>query len=291
MFLRKREICPCCFRKDFKNLFSLSYKDKKMIFFLENYYGKNIDEYLNKLNNFNYTLLECLNCGLIFQEYIPTDQFSFKLYEEIISLEKSFKKKQDLNLKNFNFFLNEIYALQTLIDKKNYDTKILEFGGGWGYWSRFIKSLNYQVFVNELSVTRKKFLVENSLEVIEDLNNTKETFDIIYSDQTFEHLNYPKETLDLLLKKLNKKGLIYLKFPDSSNFKGKLNKNYVPNKDAAHPLEHINVFSLKSFKKMIHNMDVSIINIDKYYKLDFLKYLRIFKNISKFDKILLQKNN
>lgn len=291
MLLKKREICPCCFQKNFKILYSISYKDEKMTSFLKNYYGKNIINYLNELNDYDYTLLECENCKTIFQQYIPTDKFSFNLYEEIISLEKSFKKKQDLKLKNFDFFLNEIHALQSLINKKNQDIKILEFGGGWGYWSRFINSLNYQVFVNELSETRKKFLKENSLKIIEDLSSTKETFDIIYSDQTFEHLNEPKEILDLLYKKLNRNGLIFLKFPNSSNFKKKLTKNYVPNKDATHPLEHINLFNLKSFKKMTDDLNVSILNIDKYYRLDFFKYLRFLKNLSKFDKILLKKND
>tara|TARA_Y100000590_G_C15613488_1_gene974800 strand:- start:401 stop:1276 length:876 start_codon:yes stop_codon:yes gene_type:complete len=291
MLLKKRESCPCCLKKDFRKLYSLLYGDQKMISFLEKYYGENIKNYIKTLKDYEYNLIECSNCKTIFQEYIPTDEFSFKLYEEIISLKKSFEKKRDLDLKNFNSSFNEIHALQSLIDKKSHDIKVLEFGGGWGYWSRFIKSLNYQVFVNELSVTRKKFLEDNSLKIIEDLENTKETFDIIYSDQTFEHLNYPKEILDLLYKKLNRNGLIFLKFPNSFNFKRKLKNNYVPNKDAVHPLEHINLFNLKSFKTMTKDLNLSILNIDKYYKFDFLKHLRILKNLAKFDKILLRKND
>ena len=71
----------------------------------------------------------------------------------------------------------------------------------------------------------------------------------------------------------------------------KLKNNYVPNKDAVHPLEHINLFNLKSFKTMTKDLNLSILNIDKYYKFDFLKHLRILKNLAKFDKILLRKND
>ena len=90
---------------------------------------------------------------------------------------------------------------------------------------------------------------------------------------------------------LNKNGLIFLKFPDSFNFKKRLTKNYTPNKDAVHPLEHVNLFNLKSFEAMTEDLNVSILNIDKYYKFDFLKHLRIIKNFTKFDKILLKKND
>ena len=289
MILTKRNSCPCCNNKNSNILYTISYGNKKITSFLEKYYGIKIKDYLDELTNYDYTLLECNDCKTIFQKYIPNDDFSFKLYEEIISLENSFKKKQDLNLKNFQFYINEIYALHNLTKKKREDIKILEFGGGWGYWSRFIKSLNYNVFVNELSVTRKKFLKENCLNIIENINDSNETFDIIYSDQTFEHLNEPKEILFSLCKKLNKGGVIFLKFPNSFNFKKKLVESYTPCKDAAHPLEHVNIFSLKSFEKMIAGLNMQIMNIDYYYQLDNLKFLRILKNFYKFEKILLKK--
>tara|TARA_Y100000741_G_scaffold295722_1_gene236333 strand:- start:933 stop:1808 length:876 start_codon:yes stop_codon:yes gene_type:complete len=291
MILTQRIDCPCCKKNKFKELFSMSYGHEKMISFLENYYGENIKKYLNDLKNYKYNLIECVNCLTIFQDFIPTDEFSFQLYEEIISSKKSFEKKLNFDSKNFSFYFDEIIALQNLINKKSFSIKVLEFGAGWGTWSIFAKSLNFDIYVNEFSINRKKFLEKNNLKIIEDLNSSEETFDLIYSNQTFEHLNYPRETFNLLYKKLNKNGLIYLKFPDSFFFKNKIKKNYIPCKDAAHPLEHINLFNINSFLSIVSDLNMKVLNLDKHYKFSFKKHLKLIRNLFRFDNILLKKNN
>ena len=44
------------------------------------------------LKDFDYQLVECNECKLIFQKYIPDSEFSNKLYDEIISSDASLKK-------------------------------------------------------------------------------------------------------------------------------------------------------------------------------------------------------
>jgi len=289
--LTKRISCPCCKGVKLKKKYSLEYKDQKMLSFLNNYYGKNIKDYLNKIKNYQYNIKECFDCSTIFQEFVPDNAFGYELYENIISKKNSIEKKTKYDLKNFEFFFKEIKILKKFFKKKNFEIKVLEFGAGWGFWSRFMKSLNFQIFTNELSLTRIKFIKRNNINNILNLKKSKETFDIIYSDQVFEHLNHPNEILNLLISKLNKNGLIYLKFPNSFNFRKNLNKNYVPTKDALHPLEHINLFNIKSFRAMLKNRDFSILNIDKYRKFDFKKHLILIKNLFRFDKILIKKNS
>lgn len=289
MILKKRESCPCCNSINLRSIFSMSYSDQRLILFLNEYYGKNIQNYTKDLKNYSYNLLECGTCLAIFQENIPTDEFSFILYEEIISKEKSLEKKLSLDTKVYKNYLHEIIAMQKLIGKKNYEISILEFGAGWGMWSNFAKSLNFKCFTNEISLTRVDFIKKNNINNIENLNDYNGNFDIIYADQVFEHINHPKKTIKLLYDKLKKNGLIYLKFPNSKNFKKKLNNNYVPKKDCAHPLEHINLYNAKSFQKMIEGLNLIELNIYKYFDWDLKKYPRIIKNLLKFDNILFKK--
>lgn len=289
MILKKRESCPCCYSINIKLIFSISYSHQKLVLFLKEYYGENITKYLKDLKNYSYNLLECNACLTIFQENIPTDEFSFILYEEIISKEKSLEKKLSLDTKVYKNYLDEIIALQKLIGKKNYEISVLEFGAGWGMWSKFAQSLNFKCFTNEISLTRVDFIKKNNINNLENLYDYNDNFDIIYADQVFEHINYPKETLKLLYDKLKKNGLIYLKFPDSKNFKKKLKKNYSPKKDCAHPLEHINLYNTKSFQKMIEDLSLVELNIYKYFDWDLKKYPRIIKNLLRFNNVLFKK--
>ena len=96
----------------------------------------------------------------------------------------------------------------------------------------------------------------NKLIVIYDMNNIsidgdisiafteniKKRFDLIYTEEVLEHLSDPIETLIKLSKLLKNDGFMIHKFPSSKFFQLKLNFNYVPKKDCAHPLEHINIF-------------------------------------------------
>ena len=74
-----------------KEIFSLPYNSSDMIDFLSSYYKDKID--IKKLHGKYYKLLECKNCGLIFQNQIPDKKFSQELYERYIDKDDSLKKK------------------------------------------------------------------------------------------------------------------------------------------------------------------------------------------------------
>ena len=82
MSLIIRTCCPACKSKEFKKLFSLPYKSEKISNFINHYYKNLIKG--SSLDGYEYNLLQCLNCNLIFQEQIPDDQFSKDLYEKFI---------------------------------------------------------------------------------------------------------------------------------------------------------------------------------------------------------------
>ena len=64
--------------------------------------------------------------------------------------------------------------------------------------------------------------------------------------KVLEHVSSPLNILIKLKGLLNENGFMFHRFP-SSFFFLRLNSKYVPKKDCAHPLEHINIINRKCF--------------------------------------------
>lgn len=289
MSLIIRDVCPACNKKKFRLLFSIPYNSEKMINFLDKYYNGRIGK--NKLKGFYYRLIQCKFCNLIFQEQIPDESFSEELYENIIDKEDSLFKKENFEKKYYKKLIYEMGLLKGIFKERLKHISILEFGAGWGFWSNHLKDNHLNVSAFEVSESRIKNLKKNSINVITNIETINQKFDFIYSEETFEHISKPKETLIKLSKILNKDGFILLRFPSSFLFKFKLSKNYKPKKDCAHPLEHINSFSKKSFISMIKNTDLEIINLKSKFNFSINNFLRDIKNFAYFNSVLIKKIN
>ena len=79
---------------------------------------------------------------------------------------------------------------------------------------------------------------------------------------------------------------MFHKFPSAFLFKKKLSKNYIPKKDCAHPLEHINILNKNCFKSMCKLLNMKIIKIEN---LNLKNRLQMFKNDFIFNQIILKK--
>ena len=289
MPLIKRNVCPTCSKSNFKIIFSLFYSDKKLSSFLKSYYGNKIK--LDKIKNKKYTLLECINCSFIFQEEVPSNNFSEILYEDLIDTGTSFNKKYNFEIKYKKKLSYEIKLINNILKKDPKSIDILEFGAGWGYWSKYMQEKGFNISAFEISENRINFMKKNNIKVISKLNNSKDKFDLIYSEETFEHISNPRETLLTMSKLLKDNGFILLRFPSNYLFKSKLTSNYKPKPDCAHPLEHINLFNKKSFKFMLKNTDLETIIFKSKINFSLIQVLKDFKNFFYFDNILLKKNH
>ena len=129
------------------------------------------------------------------------------------------------------------------------------------------------------------------LNVVNSIKNDSKKYDLIYSDQTFEHINDPMETLKLLDESLNSGGYILLNFPSSFRFKSKVKKNYVPKKDEAHPLEHLNLFNRSSINHLIKETNLKLINFKSFNFFNLRSFYKDIKNLIYFDTVLLKKTN
>lgn len=286
MSLIIRKKCPFCNNINFKIIYSVSYKNNRLSSFIKKYYKNKIPK---KINNFYYNLLECKKCTGIFQEQIPNKSFSFNLYENYISYKESLKKKQNFDIKNYKKYFADATFIEKLIKKKPKNISILDFGSGWGFWSKFINACNFKVKSYEISNRRINYLKKNKIFVLKNLKIIKEKFDFIYADQVFEHLPDPQETIKILGKVLKKKGYILLGFPSSFLFKYKLKKNYFPSKDCAHPLEHINILNRKCLSFMIKSTSLKIVNFKTTHNFSIKNLISDLRNLLIFNNVLLKK--
>ncbi len=286
MNLIKRLKCPFCNKQTFKSLFKRNYSSKELSDFIFKYYKSK--ELMKILQNEIYELCECTYCNGIFQKNIPDKNFLNFLYNELISSVESLNKKVHY-IKNQEKKLNQDFIMiKTLFDKKIDKIKILEFGSGWGFWSKFMLSKSLNVTTCEFSDKRHQHLIENKIQNFKSLDNLNMKFDFIYSEEVLEHVTSPVDTLKKLKNILSENGYMFHRFPSSFLFRNKLRKNYIPRKDCAHPLEHINIINRKSFVQMSKILKLDICNSLKFKNQSIFSKLKILKNDFKFNNILLK---
>ena len=258
MAFLKRSTCPICKGKDFNKIFERSFEDKDTVQFIKTHFSKNFP--MKILKDKKFIINECFTCTGLFQENILNKSFTNRLYEKYIIEKDSFIKKKIFTTRNFQIYLNELKFIEKNLNKKPKDIKILEVGAGWGYWAFLAKSCNFEIQTVDISKTRVKYMKRNGLKAHNNLNQiSDEKFDIVYSDQTLEHVSSPNDSINFFSKLLNKNGCIILKVPTGLFTKRKLNKKYKFAQDELIPLEHINIFNLKSFKFLARKFSLKVI--------------------------------
>lgn len=268
----KRDFCPACNCKNSKNILSIN--NERLFKFLNFYYKKNLNELID---NYKYTIKECLNCNFIYQEFV-LDNLSAKIFYKYIEKQnpKNKDKFSNYEIKNINF----VNYLKANYFKK--EIEILDFGSGY---------TNYKKTNTELNI--------DTFDIADDNNNDmqikfdsllQKKYDLILFNQVFEHVSEPKEIIIMLNNILKKNGILKIEFPSSNMifYKILLLKIFGFRKTLLHeifPIEHVNCFSNTSLKILFENFtplkfDYQLFSKDQiglsFFK--FLKYLMI-KNI------------
>ena len=255
MFI-ERKSCPICESKNICNQKD-KFKREKIIEFLENYYNRKLPEIIYK--EYEYKIIQCDECKLVFQKFICDNKLSDYLYENLIDKNASLNKKKNLSFIDFQEYILDMSLISNLFQKKSKDIKILEFGTGWGFWSRLAKSFNYEIEGIEISESRINYLSEYKINVTKKIDQKKK-YDFIYSNQVFEHLANPKEEFSKLLSVLNQNSYFLIKVPSSFLIKQKdfFKKFYY--KDVLFPLEHINLYNKEVFNFLCKKYNLTICN-------------------------------
>lgn len=254
----QREHCPGCASNDFSTLYQLDYSDQRLKAFIESFYRKRVDYRL--LEDQVYEISQCSRCGLLFQRYVLNDAGQAALYGDWVDNPKSLKKKRHAKSKLYRQYAGQLETISRLLTRSPGQVDILEFGMGWGYWSRMAKAFGYRVRGLELSPERVEHARELGIEVIHQLPAPGPAFDFIYANQVFEHLEAPLQTLTELTQRLKPGGIVYIRVPDARGIEQALGKKgWQETMDAIHPLEHINAFTRRSLCAMAAGAGLRVI--------------------------------
>lgn len=253
----ERTACPSCNSKDINEIYSSPYEDDIMTSYLNNFYNPQGRIEHDFLKGIDYTLVECVNCQLIYQQFIPDGFLMNKLYEEWI--DPSFAHGNSLK-RNLRYHTKNSYEIIDVIQESKKlpnELSFLDFGMGWSEWCIMANAFGVVVYGTELSKERIDHALKNGINIVDwdDLPNHQ--FDFINTEQVFEHIPEPLETMKHLIKSLKKGCLIKISVPNCMNIKRNLKSpnwsesaNSERSLNAAAPLEHINCFNATSIIKM-----------------------------------------
>ncbi len=275
-----REVCPACGSGSWETLFEEAFGEGKTYEFIRNYYNGRIGS--QQLGSGRYQLVRCPVCTLIYQRAILDEAGLSDLYERAIDPIESLNKRELASQEYFAEILkNASVAHHFFKPATARDIKVLDFGMGWGHWVLAANALGLSAAGAELSEERIAFAQMHGVQVVKPFEpHIQDTYRFINTDQVFEHIDEPEKTLRELASLLRKNGIIKIFVPNTDPIYRRLKAGqWVPGKDAFHPLEHINSFNFSSLKAMARRSGLSPLRTEEV-STTFFENIRFKKRLA-----------
>ena len=166
-----------------------------------------------------YSYYYCNNCKLITSLPKPTDDEIINYYKGFLynkPKDNAFTQKSKLILKDVGKIVNDISEFK----KINAELKLLDFGGGLGFYSYAFSKFNFDVTVSDIdeqSCDYAKAKFKNKFKIIraDPMEfNFKDKFDVIFCNQVIEHCKDINLFLDIMKKILKPDGLLIITTPN-----------------------------------------------------------------------------
>jgi 2-polyprenyl-3-methyl-5-hydroxy-6-metoxy-1,4-benzoquinol methylase len=242
---QQRECCPLCGSNSNRLLCEIPYSDRRLAGYIEQFYHRRVT--FKSLQSASYRVVLCQHCDFIYQDSILHDKGLQTLYEDWIDHQQSLHKKQTAGTKLYRQYAGQLQTLASLLQQRPDQPRILDYGMGWGYWSRMAQAHGFDVVGLELSQQRRDYARQMGVTVIDALPAEPAGFDCVYANQVFEHLPDPLQTLKDLCRQLKPEGIMCIRVPDGRGVAARLEqRGWSPELGAIHPLEHINCFTRKT---------------------------------------------
>jgi len=242
---QQRECCPLCTSNSNRLLCEIPYSDQHLADFIGRFYQGRVA--LESLQSTNYRVVLCRQCDFIYQDSILDEKSMQTLYEDWINHQQSLHKKQTAGTKLYRQYAGQVQTLARLLKQRPDQVRILDYGMGWGYWSRMAQAHGFDVVGFELSKQRREFACKMGVAVIDTLPTELAGFDCVYANQVFEHLPDPMQALVDICQQLKPEGIVCIRVPDGRGIATRLEqRGWSPELGAIHPLEHINCFTRRT---------------------------------------------
>lgn len=256
---QQRESCPLCASSSKRLLCEVPYSDQRLASFIERFYGGKVA--YKSMQSACYRVVLCEHCDFIYQDSILPEKGMQALYEDWIDHQQSLHKKKTAGSKLYRRYAGQMQTLTCLLTQPPDQVRILDYGMGWGYWSRMAQAHGFDVVGFELSQQRREFARQMGITVIDALPAEAASFDCIVANQVFEHLPDPLQALVDLCRLLKPEGFVCIRVPDGRGVATWLEqRGWSPELKAIHPLEHINCFTRKTLVSFAANAGLKPFN-------------------------------
>lgn len=244
-----RAACELCSCTDFDVLYAEGFATGNTFRFIESYYAGRIPETV--LQQAQYIVRRCRSCRFVWQGQILDEHNLGLLYSHWIDTDASARKYAEGSPRVLAGLVHQLSALPYLIDVNARKVCALDFGAGWGRWCQIATALGVEAWAAELSDARISHLQSLGIPVCMDIFTEQRVFHFINAEQVFEHLPNPRRYFNQLAALLVPGGIMRISVPDGRVFeKQLLAGTWRPQKDAVHPLEHINCFTRDSLRAL-----------------------------------------
>jgi 2-polyprenyl-3-methyl-5-hydroxy-6-metoxy-1,4-benzoquinol methylase len=265
----KRACCPACKSTSHKTIYSCEFLKSPVRDYIQAFYASQGGVDFKYLEGGRFELEECEDCGVIYQEEIPNEFLSNKLYEEWINPEIALNQHLDSrDLHYYSGYAQEIMMLIAYLKAIPSQLKFFDFAMGWGRWAMMATAFGCESYGLELSRNRQEYAKSHGTTVISWDEIPGYCFDVINAEEILEHIPEPLETLSHLKSSLRPEGIIKISVPDGHDIKRRLSisdwtaPKYSRNSlNLVSPLEHINCFNRASLIKMADRAGLKIVNI------------------------------
>ena len=191
--LHRRSACPLCESAEQKILCEIPYDEERMSNFIGQFYQGRVAPEI--LSTGTYRVVTCVQCDFVYQDPILNEAGLQCLYQDWIDSVRSLHKKQSAKSKLFRQYAGQVHTLARLFNRPPHQVRVLDFGMGWGYWSRMAQAHGFDVTGYELSPQRGRHARDMGIKVVDKLPENGARFDYIHANQVFEHLSDPLQTL------------------------------------------------------------------------------------------------
>ena len=244
-----RPHCPACDTPG-QPVFSRAFAEEKLQAALTAFYAHVGRLDYTWLADAHYAVAHCPECGTWFQTAIPSDLLLGKLYEEWIDPTKSRQRFHENRPLHETLACAREVQVALALTRAGAPRTALDYGCGWGEWSRMMQAFGHEAWGTELSPTRREHALRQGIQVVAENELPDAAFGQINLDQVLEHVPTPRACLALLAAKLHPAGSLRLAVPRAGrvpgalrNFDRELRRPRLGGLNAIAPLEHLNAFT------------------------------------------------
>jgi SAM-dependent methyltransferase len=254
----KRTTCELCGCGDAEVLYVESFATGNTARFIEYYYAGRIPRTV--LEGGQYILKKCRSCRFIWQGEVLDEENLGRLYSQWIDENASAGKYAKRDLEELAGLVHQISAVPHLVKMRAGDVRALDFGAGWGRWCQIANAMGIEAWAAELSGARIAHMRSVGIPICADIFTETRGFEFINAEQVFEHLPNPRRYFEQLASLLTPGGILRISVPDGRDFEKQLSAGtWRPQKDAVHPLEHVNCYAPASLRALSRDQDIGTV--------------------------------